>query len=605
MASDINSTSLTHTRMHRPAASWLRLPPSPTARRRTPDIIYGAQDRPPTGVLLTLAAQHAATALALLTYVIAAGSMGRLDVGQIQQLVAATALGMALCTALQAWGGRLGCGLLVVHMPNPLLMLLSAEVLIRYGPGGMVGATLVLAVCMFATAYCMPYLRTVFPPAVAGVVICMAGLSLAGSSLSHAIGLGPDGQAVGSMAWVSLVTLGVIVACAIWGARTLKLLGLLAGIAVGVVLSAFAGLLAGWDQLSAVAWLALPTPPAPVFALDPGLVIALALIGVMSQLDTFGTVVLMQKIEDTDWRRADLRATGRAMRANGIGDGLAAWLGAYSTCTSSANIALAHISRSTSRYIGLATAALLALVALMPKASLALSLIPPPVIGAIEVYVAAFLIVAGIELITQRALDSRAIFMVGISLTLGLGVLVLPQVAQDVPPVLQFLVGNGVIVASLVAIALNLLFRLGTGRSATLTLDTADTPHAPASAITDFIERQGAAWGARRDVIVRAAMAALEASEAIAGTGHARRVRALRGAFDEYNLDIDLEHDGPPLAMQPAAAGDLARLLDDEDDVRLEQAVAGASLAMLRHLADRVNAGTRQGRSFIHLHFDH
>lgn len=601
MASDITSTMTLADSMARKAVPSFRLPSSVPVRHRASGLIYSAQECPRPFELFTLALQHAATALALLTYVIAAGTMGRLEIAQIQQLVAATALCMALSTGLQAWGGRLGSGQLLVHMPNPVLILLAAEVFLRHGPGGMVMATLVCAACMFVTGYLMPYLRTVFPPAVAGVVISMAGLSLAGSSLSHAVGLDEAGGPSSSTALVALVTLGVIVGCSIWGSRTLKLLGLLAGLAAGLLTAAASGQLTGWSELQAAGWFALPRPPTPVFALEPGLLLAIALIAIMSQLDTFGSVVLMHKMEDAHWRRPDLPSAARAMRANGIGDGLGALLGGYSTSTSSANIALAHISRTTSRYVGLATAALFALVAFMPKASLALSLLPEPVIGAIEIYVAAYLIVAGIELITQRALDSRAIFMVGISLTLGIGVSLLPQLARDVPPMLEFLVGNGVIVASLSAIGLNLLFRLGTSRSVTLSLAD-DAPRA--TAITDFVEQHGATWGARRDVIVRAALAALEAAEAIEAAGAGRRIRGLRGAFDEYNLDVEVLHDGAPLALPDASGTDLARLLED-DDAALEQALAGASFAMLRNLADRVQAGKRPEGAYVRLHFDH
>lgn len=578
----------------------LALPPGPPVRRRSPELTYAAGESPPPLTGLALGLQHAITALTLLTYVIAAGTLARLDVGQIQELVAATALAMAAGTALQSWGGRVGPGILLVHIPNPILLLLMAEVLGRYGTGGMVMATLLAAASMLVIGGLLPHLRTLFPPAVAGVVICMSGLSLGGSSLSHAVGLNAQGLIDGTSIVVALITLGTIVACSVWGSRQLKLLGMLVGIGAGLVAAAFSGHLVGGEQIAQAPLFALPSVPTPVFAIDPGLAVAIVLLAVMSQLDTLGSVVLMQKVEDADWRRTDMKAAAKAMRANGLGDLASACLGAYSTVTSSANIALAHISRSTSRTIGLIAAAVLALVAVMPQLTLALTLLPAPIIGAIEIYVSAFLIVGGIELITQRALDSRGIFVVGISLTLGLGVELIPALAQNVPPALVFIAGNGLIVASLCAIGLNLLFRLGTSRTAVLRLE--DVPDR-AQAITDFIGQQGAAWGARRDVITRAALAALEASEALQASPD-RRVTALRGSFDEYNLDVELLHDGPPLPLAAPVRTDLHRLLDDDDDASLAHALAGASTALLHHLADRLQSG-KSTQSFLRLHFDH
>src|SRR3546814_1767199 len=57
-------------------------------------------------------------------------------------------------------------------------------------------------------------------------------------------------------------------------------------------------------------------------------------------------------------------------------------------------------------------------------------------------------------------------------------------------------------------------------------------------------------WAARRDTVRRAAQAVLEAAEAIQATGASRRLLEVRGSFDEFNLDIELLHDGPPLKLQ-------------------------------------------------------
>src|SRR5690606_32879927 len=120
-----------------------------------------------------------------------------------------------------------------------------------------------------------------------------------------------------------------------------------------------------------------------------------ALLAIMTQLDTFGTSVLVQRMNDADFKRPDMRRVGAAIRANGLGNLLSSFLGAYPSATSSANIALTHISRSTSRVLGITTAAALAIIAFLPQISLALTLIPTPVIGAVEIYAAAYLVVSG------------------------------------------------------------------------------------------------------------------------------------------------------------------------------------------------------------------
>src|SRR3546814_7806834 len=69
----------------------------------------------------------------------------------------------------------------------------------------------------------------------------------------------------------------------------------------------------------------------------------------MSQLGTFACIVLTHKMNDADWRRTDVRMAGKGLRTNAVGNFIAAWLGGYPCTTSSTNVAVNHISHSTSR----------------------------------------------------------------------------------------------------------------------------------------------------------------------------------------------------------------------------------------------------------------
>ena len=585
---------------------FFRFAPSP-ARRRPADWLFGSDDRVPGAALWLLAAQHAATAMAFITYVLATAQIAGLDRQGTQSMVAMTLLGMALCTGLQAWGGRLGSGLLLVHMPNPFVITVVAALVVAHGPGGMAVATLIYGATALLVGPLVQRMRAFFPPAVAGTVVCMGGLGLVEPAMRHALGVDAQWAINPVSVVIASATLGCIVLLSVWGGRRTRLLGLLAGIVIGVVVAAATGELRGLDTLGSAPVLALPHWYAPVWQIDPALVVALVLVSVLTQLDMLGSVVIMDKMEDADWKRANMQAVGGGIRANGVGDMAAALLGAFPSCVCSANIALAHATRSTARAIGLATALLLALVAFLPQATLALTLIPAPVLGAVELYAAGFLIVSGIELIASRAMDSRGIFTVGLSISAGLTVMLMPELVKTAPQGLQFLLGSSLVVA------LNMLFRLGTAQRSEQALDAASA-RLPQD-ITDFVERQGAAWGARRAVVQRAAQAALEGAEAIAGAG-ARSLVGVRGSFDEFNLDIELLHRGAPLqwgaAAAPSPALSLEALLegdgsDADADAALDAALRQVSGVLLRHLADRIGttAGTGTAPSALCLHFDH
>lgn len=580
----------------------IRTPPV----KRPRDLAYASMERPPWPTLAILALQHTATALALIAYVLAAAHIGGLDAESTRQLISAAIIGMAISTFLQAFGGPTGSGTMLVHIPSPLLVMLSGLVCAEYGVGGMVAVCLVHGLVDFTGSFIVPRLRALLPPAVAGVVVCVGGLSLIEPALTHSTGL-TAGAVNGSDVVLGGVTLLVIMAMSIWGSRAMRLFALLTGLLVGVGLAAMLGKLSGGDALQQTPLFGLPSLATPRFDLPIGVLASVALLAVMSQLDTFASVVLMQKMDDAGWRRANMRMVSGGIRAMGLSSLLIAPLGGYPNGTSSANLALCHISRSTSRWIGLGVAGLLLLLAFMPMVSRALTLVPTAVIGAVELYAAAYLIVSGVELIASRAMDSRGIFMVGLAFVAGVGVMFLPALGDALPDTIEFIADNGIVVAGLTAIALNLAFRIGSSQRSAECLHDAGSDKELAERVTGFVESSGAAWGARHDAIRRAAQAALEAVELIHAGGAARRVTEIRGRFDEFNLDIELLHDGPPLTLE-SSQRPTADLLDTDDETfeaALTQTMAQVSQTLMQRLADRVHAEQRGSHSSLRLHFDH
>jgi xanthine permease XanP len=221
--------------------------------------------------------------------------------------------------------------------------------------------------------------------------------------------------------------------------------------------------------------------------------------------------------------------------------------------------------------------------------------IPRPVIGAALVFTACFVLINGLQIITSRLLDARRIFVIGLSLTLSLSRDIFPEYYGTLPAILHPFVASDLVVALLVAMILNALFRIGVKRRQSLSL----TPGADGPEIVRaFFEQNGRVWGARRDVIDRAIYGCDQAIEVIADYCELQGPIEIEAAFDEYNFNVSLSYDGEMLEF-PERRPTEEEILESPDGIRQ----LGGYL--LHRNADRVRAARRGNLSVLEFHFSH
>lgn len=171
----------------------------------------------------------------------------------------------------------------------------------------------------------------------------------------------------------------------------------------------------------------------------------------------------------------------------------------------------------------------------------------------------------------------------------------LPEGFASVPGWIKPLLVSSLVFGPVVALVLNALFRFGIRKVQKLTVD----PELPDGlAIEQFMEKHGAAWGARRDVIDRAKFNLTQSIETIVEGCEPQGPLEVEATFDEFNLDIRVSYMGPPLEL-PDKRPTNEEIMESEAGQRK---LAGF---MLRRYADRVAATHRGNRSTILFHFDH
>lgn len=588
-------------RLRRSLALVRRLlsPPQSHVRlaRRPPELIYGLGDKVPAPALIPLAAQHAMLALTYLIYPLVALSEAGTEPHAMQAILGACTLCVGLTTILQCIPSRFGSGYLGIHVPSPGAIPLAMQSLTIGGPGLMAANTLLMGVMQLLISRVVRPLRVLLPPEVCGVAVTMLGVSLAAPALRRALGMtgGHITMEPGALL-VSGLTVGLIVGVTVFAPRRFKIFAVLIGASAGWATAVLGGI----DPteysriLGDVDFVALPHFSLPEVRLAPSLLPLMGLMVMMSVVDVLSTTVSLEKMNDADWRRADMAAAGRAVTTVGIGNVLNGLVTGFQASLSSAAVGLAFATGATARVVGIAAGLIMLSTAFFPKAIVTLTLIPSPVIGGILLYTAAYLLVAGMDLILSRRLSERRVFLVGLSMLAGLSVALLPINAQ-LPAWAQPLFSTPLTVGACFAITLNLLFRIGISR------ETGEMVPKEANAfltVQSFLERQGGNWGARRDVVAAAIPVAAQALEMIRDTGVAHGPVELRARFDETHLDVFVLYDGEVLEVPKERPSPEALLGDPRE-------VAAFSTYMLTRLGDKVTFGRLGQRARITLRFDH
>lgn len=75
-------------------------------------------------------------------------------------------------------------------------------------------------------------------------------------------------------------------------------------------------------------------------------------------------------------------------------------------------------------------------------------------VGAILIYTAGYLIVAGMELILSRLLNPRLVFVVGLAIVADMAIVVLPELPSTAPSWAEPLLASSLAVAAIIAVVL-------------------------------------------------------------------------------------------------------------------------------------------------------
>jgi len=565
--------------------------------RKPANLIYGVHDVPPLHVAALNGAQHVGLIAINLVYPLLVFRVVDAPVQLVTNLLAIGMLVLGAGTFLQ--GSRLGPVGSGYMCPATFTATYLGPSLLAAKIGGLplvFGMTIFAGVLEAALAPLLNRLRSIFPPEISGLVIFMIGLSGGIAGLRSLFGA--QAVPVSEVEWsVGAITLVTMAALNVWGKGMARMLCALIGLVTGYLAAAFGGLIDGSKivAIDAAPWIGLPAFGEVSWSFDGSLAALFAIASIAAAMKAVGTITVCQRMNDADWVRPDMRSITRGVLADGAATVLAGVAGAVGTNTSTPSVGLAAATGVASRKVAFAIGTIFLLLGFFPKLPALLAVMPRPVIVAALLFAVSFIIINGLQVMGSRMLDARRTLVIGLSIIAGVAVEVFPLMAATAPKAMSSLIGSSLVFSALIALTLNLLFRLGVKKTAMLRVDgTQSDP----KKIEDFMEAQGALWGARRDVIDRASFNLTQSIETIVDGCEPQGPLEIAATFDEFNLDLRVMYSGPPLELPEKRPSNEEIMASEEGQRRL----AGF---MLRRYADRVAATHKAGRSTILFHFDH
>lgn len=444
--------------------------------KTTQELIYGLNDRPPLRETLFAALQHLlAIFVAIITPPLIISSALRFDLDTTAYLISMSLFVSGIATFIQCRRfGLLGAGLLCIQgtsfsFISPIIgagMLgmaggkMNTEMALSYIFGG----CMVASVVEMAVSRLLPYTRKIITPLVSGIVVTLIGMCLIKAGINSC---GGGQKAVDAGQFGSITNLGlamlVLVSIIVFNRSNNKFLRM-ASIVLGLIIGCVAAYMLGmidFSQLNGSQSLNIPTPFKYGVSLDPGTIIALGLIYLVTAVEAFGDITANSLIsgEPVEGEVFMKRAQGGIL-ADGFNSFLAGVFNSFPNSIFAQNNGMIQLTGVASRYVGYFIAGALFILGLFPVVGQVFSLIPDSVLGGATLLMFGTVAAAGIKIIATTKMNRKAILVMAISFSLGISVELVPNILDKMPDIIKSIFSSGITTGGLAAIIANAMIRI-------------------------------------------------------------------------------------------------------------------------------------------------
>ena len=486
--------------------------------------VHPVDERLPTGKLTALGLQHVLVMYAGAVAVpLIIGRALKLSPEQVTMLIQADLFCCGLVTLIQAFGATQWFGIKLPVMMGVTFAAVAPMVAMANATPGVEGAGLIFGAIIGAglisilLAPVVSRMLRFFPPVVTGTIIAVIGISLmrvginwifgvpvgptapqivnpehaqwlatvkalAGAAVQPAAGASAAAATVPPMpAGLSLVgtvpnpkyaqlphiaiaavSLLSIMLIAKYARGFIANISVLLGIVVAAVIATAMGYM-NFDKVAKANWFDLVLPfeiAKPVF--DPILILTMTLVMIVVMIESTG---MFLALSDLTGKKIDQKQLSAGLRVDGLGTLIGGIFNTFPYTSFSQNVGLVGVTGVKSRFVCVAAGVILLLLGLLPKMAALVESLPTFVLGGAGLVMFGMVAATGIRILgsVDYKNNRNNLFIVAVSIGIGMIPLIAPRYLQWFPHGLHPLIESGILLASLSAVILNLFFNGASG----------------------------------------------------------------------------------------------------------------------------------------------
>jgi len=379
---------------------------------------------------------------------------------QVAFLIKADLFTCGIATILQSLGigGKIGIKLPVIMGVTFVAVTPMINIGQHLGLQYIYGAIIISGILVFIIAPYFSKIAALFPPIITGTILTVIGINLISVAMNWAAG-GASAKDYGSN-FNLLLAFGVMLLILLlikYTSGFLKSTAVLLGMAAGCIFAYIAGRM-NISGMSAEPWVSVTLPfwfGMPKF--DIAAVITMTLVAVICMVESTGVFFAVEKIVGREVKEKDL-ASG--FRAEGIAIFLGSIFNSFPYTTFSQNVGLLAITKVKSRFVTVMAGFILVMFGLFPKLAFIVASMPAPVLGGAGIIMFGMVSATGLSMLsTVDYCRTENLMIIAVSIGIGVGISLKPDIFNKLPPVLEVLLSDGILMTCISAVLLNFFFK--------------------------------------------------------------------------------------------------------------------------------------------------